>query len=80
MSEELETCPKCGKDKLRPTGKTGAIGEIQEPFRETSKMRVYACDSCGFSKPKADAHEYIPVSDNLDMKIKRKGEKEFHEP
>jgi len=52
MSEELETCPKCKKGKVRPIGKDPLSGQATEPLREDGNMRQLKCDNpdCDFTK------------------------------
>ena len=48
MSEDnLQRCPKCGKGRMRPTGRAATQEEKQELFRERSYARNYICDNCG---------------------------------
>jgi hypothetical protein len=48
MSEDnLQRCPKCGKGRMRPTGRAATQEAKQEPFRERSYARNYICDNCG---------------------------------
>ena len=65
MAEELETCPKCGKGKLRPTGESSTQGEAMEPFRKTGTMAILLCDNpdCNMKKANADMNEYTEVSE-----------------
>jgi|Kansoi300Nextera_1026150.scaffolds.fasta_scaffold15121_1 predicted RNA-binding Zn-ribbon protein involved in translation (DUF1610 family) len=48
MSEDnLQRCPKCGKGRMRRTGRAATQEEKQEPFRDRSYARNYICDNCG---------------------------------
>ena len=41
MSEDnLQRCPKCGKGRMRCTGRAVTQGENQEPFREKAMLEI----------------------------------------
>ncbi len=67
MSEDtLQPCPKCGKGRMRPTGRAEAKGEEEDPFREIIYARNYICDNCSHHMSDAKNTEYaIEVSNNV---------------
>jgi C4-type Zn-finger protein len=70
MSEDnLQRCPKCGKGRMRPTGRAVTQGENQEPFRERSYARNYICDNCGHHMSDAENTGYVEVSDSTSATV-----------
>ena len=67
MSEDtLQPCPKCGKGRMLPTGRAGAKGEEEDPFREIIYARNYICDNCSHHMSDAKNTEYaVEVSNNV---------------
>jgi C4-type Zn-finger protein len=70
MSEDnLQRCPKCGKGRMRPTGRAAIQEEKQEPFRDRSYARNYICDNCGHHMSDAENTEYVEVSDRISVTV-----------
>ena len=70
MSEDnLQRCPKCGKGRMRRTGRAATQEEKQEPFRERSYARNYICDNCGHHMSDAENTEYVEVSDSTSATV-----------
>jgi C4-type Zn-finger protein len=70
MSEDtLQPCPKCGKGRMRPTGRAGAKRE-EDPFREIIYARNYICDNCSHHMSDAKNTEYaVEVSNNVPASV-----------
>jgi ribosomal protein L32 len=66
---ELELCPKCGEEYLRPTAGAAIMGDNTEPFRETSDIHIYICDNCGHKKSRIEMKEYTSIIEELDAKV-----------
>jgi hypothetical protein len=62
-TEEFDTCPKCGVEKMKPTG--GAVGEASaDP--DTNRLtgdsyQEYKCDSCDY--PEGGQAKAVQVSE-----------------
>jgi C4-type Zn-finger protein len=70
MSEDnLQRCPKCGKGRMRRTGRAATQEEKQEPFRDRSYARNYICDNCGHHMSDAENTEYVEVSDRISVTV-----------
>ena len=61
--EELETCPKCGVGKMKPTGgAASATSADPDTNRLTGDYyQEYKCDSCGY--PEGGQAKAVQVSD-----------------
>ena len=60
---DLEPCPKCNEEIMRPTGKVGTDGGIDEPFTERGVARRYQCDNekCGHVQFNASMTENVKL-------------------
>ncbi len=70
MSEDtLQPCPKCGKGRMRPTGRA-LKREEEDPFREIIYARNYICDNCSHHMSDAKNTEYaVEVSNNVPASV-----------
>jgi ribosomal protein L37AE/L43A len=70
MSEDnLQRCPKCGKGRMRRTGRAATQEEKQEPFRDRSYARNYICDNCGHHMSDGENTGYVEVSDSTSATV-----------
>jgi C4-type Zn-finger protein len=68
--DTLQPCPKCGKGRMRPTGRAGAKREEEDPFREIIYARNYICDNCSHHMSDANNTEYAAeVSNNVPASV-----------
>jgi hypothetical protein len=78
MSDDnLQLCSKCKIGKMRPTGKVGTDGDIENPFSETSDARRYQCDSCGHVQFNANQTENVRIGENLNLSVEKADKKEL---
>jgi C4-type Zn-finger protein len=67
--DNLQRCPKCGKGRMRPTGRAATQEEKQETYRERIYARNYICDNCGHHMSDAENTEYVEVSDSISVNV-----------
>jgi ribosomal protein L37AE/L43A len=70
MSEDnLQRCPKCGKGRMRRTGRAVTQRENQEPFRDRNYARNYICDNCGHHMSDGENTGYVEVRDSTSATV-----------
>lgn len=62
-NDDLKTCPKCKKGKLRPSGFRAVEGKRRNPARTASEVTKRICDNCGYSEIIAVINEDVGSKD-----------------